>query len=137
LSIDEEDAMPMHAITVPRAEARRTETPNAVMTTFASPSLGGARGLSLWQVEMRAGREGPAHAFDSEQVWMVAAGEISVRLGDETVALAQGDTIVLPARVVRRISAVSDARMIVCGHGDAVTSVPGEDAPRGTPPWIS
>ena len=44
-------------------EARRTETPNAVMTTLASPTLGGAR-QALWRVDMTGGQAGPLHAFD-------------------------------------------------------------------------
>ena len=32
------------------ADTRRTETPNATMTTLASPTLGASGGLSLWQV---------------------------------------------------------------------------------------
>ena len=55
-------------------QARRTETPNAVMTTFASPTQGASRELSLWQVDMRAGQAGPEHVFDSEQVWHMLDG---------------------------------------------------------------
>ena len=40
-------------------QARRTETPNALMTTLASPSQGPTAGLSMWRVEMRAGQQGP------------------------------------------------------------------------------
>lgn len=127
----------MHATPVHASERRRTETPNAVMTTFASPTLGGSSGLSLWQVEMHAGQRGPLHEFDSEQLWAVAAGQISMQIETETVALEEGDAVVLPAGAVRQISALTDARMIVCGHGDAVASVPDEDGPRGVPPWIS
>lgn len=39
--------------------ARRAATPNAIMTTLASPSLGSSAGLSLWQVQMNAGQRGP------------------------------------------------------------------------------
>ena len=39
-------------------QARRTETPNALMTTLASPSQGPTAGLSMWWVEMRAGQQG-------------------------------------------------------------------------------
>ena len=35
--------------------ARRTETENAVMTTFGSPTQGDAGVLSMWQVDMRQG----------------------------------------------------------------------------------
>ncbi|MGZ4276841.1 MAG: hypothetical protein ACXVFK_09020 [Solirubrobacteraceae bacterium] len=51
--------------------------------------------------------------------------------------LAAGDTVVLPVGDLRRVCAVSDARMLVCGRGDAVVRVDGEDAPRGVPPWMA
>ena len=58
------------AISLVRAgQARRTETPNALMTTLASPSQGPTAGLSMWRVEMRAGQQGPPHVFDTEHVW--------------------------------------------------------------------
>src|SRR5581483_367223 len=63
---------------VRNANARRTETPNATMMTLASPTLGPTDGLSLWQVEMDAGRSGPRHVFDSEQLWTVRQGRIVV-----------------------------------------------------------
>jgi quercetin dioxygenase-like cupin family protein len=111
---------------------RVTETPNAIMTTLASPSLGSAE-LSLWQVSMAAGQRGPLHAFDAEQIWHVLAGAVDVS-GRE---LAAGDTLVLPAGELRRITALSDARIVVCGRGDAVVRVAGEPEPRGVPPWIA
>jgi quercetin dioxygenase-like cupin family protein len=50
--------------------------------------------------------------------------------------LSPGDTVVLPAGTERQVTARADAQLIVCGRGDAVVQVPGEAAPRGTPPWI-
>jgi hypothetical protein len=44
---------------------------------------------------------------------------------------------VLPAGAERQVTATTAARLIVCGHGDAVAAVPGEDAARGTPAWIA
>jgi quercetin dioxygenase-like cupin family protein len=122
---------------VTAAEKRRTETPNATMITLASPTLGGTAGLSLWRVSMRAGSRGPLHVVDSEQVWTVLAGAVTITLGDEEHELRSGDTIVLPASVARRIEATRPAQFLVCGHGTASVSVPGEEAPRGTPPWIA
>jgi len=60
------------------ADTRQTVTPNATMITRASPTLGGSARLSVWEVRMPAGSEGPLHAFDSEQVWTVLAGELDV-----------------------------------------------------------
>jgi quercetin dioxygenase-like cupin family protein len=121
-----------------RADAtRRTETPNATMTTLASPTLGATAGLSLWWVQMAAGSSGPRHVFDSEQVWTAVDGRVTVQLGADRHELGPGDTLVVPAGAERQIHAVTPARLLVCGHGDAVVRVTGEDAPRGTPAWIS
>ncbi|MFC4588275.1 cupin domain-containing protein [Sphaerisporangium corydalis] len=93
-----------------RAESRRTETPNAVMTTFASPTLGES-GVVLWRVDMRAGQSGPVHAFDVEQVWTVLSGGASVLLDGEKPAadgrrfvVGPGDTLVMPADVRRQLT---------------------------------
>ncbi|HXP20245.1 MAG TPA: cupin domain-containing protein [Streptosporangiaceae bacterium] len=119
------------------SQVRRTETPNAVMTTLASPSQGPTTALSLWRVEMRAGQRGPSHAFDSEQVWHVMAGEVDIAADGQVVRLARGDTVVLAAGTERQVQAVTDTRLMVCGYGTAVVSVTGEDSTRGVPAWIS
>ena len=122
---------------VRNANARRTETPNATMTTLASPTLGPTDGLSLWQVEMAAGASGPRHVIDSEQLWTVREGRIVVDVAGESCTLEQGDTLVLAAAAERQIHATTDALILVCGHGHAIASVPGETSSRGTPPWIA
>jgi quercetin dioxygenase-like cupin family protein len=123
--------------TVRAAQSRRTETPNATMTTLASPTLGPTDGLSLWLVEMEAGAAGPLHVFDSEQLWTALAGEVTITVDGTPTELAAGDTIAIPAAVERQVTARTATRLIVCGHGAAVVTVPGEEAPRGTPPWIA
>lgn len=123
--------------TVRAAENRRTETPNATMTTLASPTLGPTAGLSLWRVEMEPGATGPLHAFDREQLWTVLDGELTIAVDGTATDLAAGDTVVIPPAVERQVSARTAARLIVCGPGEAIATVPGEDAARGTPPWIA
>lgn len=126
----------MSVAPVRSAQARRTATPNAVMTTFASPTQDPSQGLSMWRVEMVAGRTGPVHVFDSEQVWHLLTGEARFEVDGAVVPLAAGDSLVLPAGAVRQVTAGTDAEFLVCGHGTAIASVPGEDSSRGTPPWI-
>jgi quercetin dioxygenase-like cupin family protein len=119
------------------SQRRRTETPNATMTTLASPSLGPSSALSMWRVEMAAGAQGPRHTFDSEQLWTVLEGAVSVAVAGQTIELVEGDTVVLPAGAERQICATTPAQLLVCGSGDAVVRVPGESEPRGTPAWIA
>ena len=118
-------------------ERRRSETPTGVMTTLASPTLGATTGLSMWEVAMTAGASGPLHVFDSEQIWTVLHGELSVATAGQREDLRSGDTIVIPANLERQVFAQTDVRLFVCGHGNAVAQVPGEPEPRGTPAWIA
>jgi quercetin dioxygenase-like cupin family protein len=86
------------------ADSRRTETPNAVMTTLASPTQGGA-GHSVWRVDMRPGQAGPLHAIDAEQVWTVLDGGATVELDGHSHSVGPGDTLVMSADMPRRVSA--------------------------------
>jgi quercetin dioxygenase-like cupin family protein len=119
------------------AERRVTETLNAVMTTFASPTLGGAE-RPVWRVDMRPGAEGPHHVFDVEQVWVVIGGAARVEIGDEIHALAEGDTAVIPAGRPRRILAdpALGLAAIVTAHAGARASLP-DGTDRGVPGWIA
>jgi quercetin dioxygenase-like cupin family protein len=120
-----------------RGQARRTETPNAVMTTLASPTLGGAE-RSLWRVDMAPGQAGPAHRFDAEQIWTALSGAATVELDDAAHVLGPGDTIVIPAHLARRILADPAA-----GFSAIVTAAPqaraalADGTDRGVPAWIS
>lgn len=118
------------------ARARRTETPNAVMTTLASPTLGGSETMSLWTVAMEQAARGPLHAFDSEQVWSVLEGEIVFSVDGVDRGLVAGDSIVIPAGTMRQVTAKTAAKLIVCGSGLAIVSVEGEAESRGTPAWV-
>ena len=86
---------------------------------------------------MTEGASGPLHVFDSEQIWTVLDGELSVVIDGQREDIRSGDTVVIPAELERQISARTDVRLLVCGHGNAVARVPGEPDPRGTPAWIA
>jgi quercetin dioxygenase-like cupin family protein len=99
----------MHVIR--SAETRRTETPNAVLTTLASPTQGNSN-QAVWRVEMTAGHAGPLHGIDAEQVWTVLAGGANVEVGADQANVGTGDTIVLPADVSRRITADTEEGLV-------------------------
>lgn len=124
------------------ADSRRTQTPNAVMTTLASPTQGSA-GQALWRVDMQPGQTGPLHGIDAEQIWTVLSGGATVQLGAESVSVAPGDTVVIPANLSRQISADPDAGFvaIVTGRAGQQAYVLGESCavPAGetvTPAWV-
>lgn len=122
---------------VRHAESRRTETPAALMTTLASPTLGGAR-RPVWRVDMRPGQEGPPHLIDTEQVWTVLHGSATIDIGGDAVVVAAGDTVVVPGAVPRRVVAGPDAGLaaIVVGEAGARAGlVDGTD--KGVPAWVA
>jgi quercetin dioxygenase-like cupin family protein len=89
---------------VRHADCRRTETPNGVMTTLASPTQGASTGLALWRADMDADRRGPRHAADAEQVWSFLEGTATIDLGGREFTVAPGDTVVMPADVPRQVT---------------------------------
>jgi quercetin dioxygenase-like cupin family protein len=116
--------------------ARRVETPNAVMTTYASPSQGGAT-QALWRVEMAPGAVGPLHVMDGEQIWTVLAGAAAVTVDDERIDADAGDTVVLDAGRPRRIAADLEHGLtaLVTGRGADTARGPGREPT--VPPWIA
>ncbi|MEE1787801.1 cupin [Streptomyces sp. SP17BM10] len=130
------------------ADARRTETPNAVMTTYASPTQC-STALAMWHVDMAARKRGPLHAMDVEQIWTLLSGSASVDLAGETLSVSAGDTVVFPADVARQISTADGFTAVVAGlspahayNPDAVTpegacALAPKDDERMLPSWIA
>lgn len=122
---------------ITRAERRRTTTPNATMTTLASPTLGSAE-HALWRVTMRPGQVGPLHVIDQEQIWTVVAGGATVEVGDTAERVGPDDTIVLAPDVVRRIVADPAAGLeaiVLSGTPAHAKEADGTD--HGTPAWMA
>ncbi|GLZ07674.1 hypothetical protein Acsp03_51400 [Actinomadura sp. NBRC 104412] len=127
---------------VRQADCRRTETPNGVMTTLASPTQGGAADLALWRVDMIPDRRGPRHAADTEQVWSCLDGAATIDLGGQELTVGPGDTVVMPADVPRQVTTGPDGGFSAVVTAPAGTQVyvlaePGEEqrpcdlAPKG------
>ncbi|MFJ7154391.1 VOC family protein [Streptomyces sp. NPDC101118] len=108
------------------------ETPNARMTTHASPSRGSSE-LSAWTVTMTAGQAGPDHSVSREQVWTVTSGALEVVSGDRKERVAAGQTLVLSPGAVRRIEAPEDVTAYVVMRADGVVAVPGTEGTRPLP----
>ncbi|WP_433345479.1 cupin domain-containing protein [Microtetraspora malaysiensis] len=117
-------------------EARRSETPGGVMTTFASPTQGGAA-TALWRVDAKPDAAGPLHDFDTEQVWAFTAGKASVELGGENFEVAPGDTVVMPRSTPRRVTAGPEGYSAVVTAAAGATALLADGTVHGVPAWIA
>jgi quercetin dioxygenase-like cupin family protein len=89
-------------------------TPNATMTTFAAPSRGSTE-LTTWRVSMAEGASGPSHVVDREQVWLPLTGTLTVVADGVSTVVGPGQSVVLPAGVVRTVSTPDGpAEAVVC-----------------------
>ncbi|MFD6158176.1 cupin domain-containing protein [Nocardia sp. NPDC060256] len=120
---------------IQHTETRRTETPAGVMTTLASPTQGGSS-LALWRVEVPADTSGPVHFIDTEQIWTIVSGRATIDLGGVKLTAAEGDTVIMPADVLRQVSTVEGFTAIVTAQASAKAGVPGSDT-MVVPPWIA
>ncbi|RMI41433.1 cupin domain-containing protein [Streptomyces triticirhizae] len=109
-------------------------TPAATMTTLASPSLGSAE-LSTWRVEMAPDTSGPEHSVDREQIWTLTRGTLEITAEGTTHTARAGQTVVLPAGMVRRVNcpAGEPAEALVAMAADGRAAVPGDATSRPVP----
>ncbi|MEV5574109.1 cupin domain-containing protein [Spirillospora sp. NPDC052269] len=107
------------------AESRRTETPNGVMTSLATPTQGGTSKLAVWKVDAVPGVTGPLHVFDNESVWTCLSGAATFTVGDDRVDVASGDTLVLPGGVARQMVVSADGyQAVVAAPAGSLVHVP-------------
>ncbi|GCD93381.1 cupin domain-containing protein [Embleya hyalina] len=123
-------------------EARVTKTPNAVMTTYASPTQGGTD-TALWRVDMSPATTGPLHTIDTEQIWTIIAGALTVTIDNDQFTATTGDTLILPADTPRQLHAHPESGFSAIAtspaqsHAYVPTSDPNSRSNRITPPWIA
>lgn len=116
-------------------EARITETPNATMTTIASPTVSGSS-TSMWLVNMLSDATGPVHAMDSEQSWYVLSGTMQCEIDGDIHRLEAGDSLRVSGRVTRQFTAITDVTMMVTGESAATAST-GDGSNPVVPPWLA
>jgi quercetin dioxygenase-like cupin family protein len=119
-------------------DTRRTTTPAAVMTTLASPTIGAAAN-PVWKVEAPAGRPGPLHCIDTEQVWTLLHGTATLTADTETAELTAGDTTVIPADIPRRLTPGPETGFtaIVTGPAPMHAYTPDDTDTRNPLPWAA
>jgi mannose-6-phosphate isomerase-like protein (cupin superfamily) len=71
--------------------------PGLTITGLAAPSRG-ARETCVWRLALAANTPGTPHSLDREEIFVVLAGRAVAVIGDDTVELAPGDALIVPAR---------------------------------------
>jgi quercetin dioxygenase-like cupin family protein len=122
-------------VVIRQQDARRTQTPNALMTTLASPTQGEAA-TAVWRVDMQPSHAGPLHSIDEQQVWTVLSGGATVQLGDDSFDLAAGDTMVLPPDAPRRITSGNAGFVAVVVASAAMWAYPLPVGDKVKPAWV-
>ena len=67
------------------------------VTGLAAPSRG-ARETCVWRLALAPNTPGTPHSVDREEIFVVLAGRAAVTLGGETIELAPGDALIVPAK---------------------------------------
>ncbi len=99
------------------ARKQRIDEAWGSLTWLASSVVGNTDCLTVGRVVIKPGASNPRHYHAScEEILTLLSGRLEHAIGDETVTLDPGDTIVIPRGVphsARNISKV-DADMVVC-----------------------
>lgn len=91
------------------AEAARAETSWGSLRWLASREIGNVAGMTLGRVVIRRGQSNPRHAHQTcEEVLYLLAGRLEHTVGDQTVILEPGDTLVICAGVFHNARSVGD-----------------------------
>ena len=80
------------------SDAPHFNLPGLQVTGLASPTRG-SRETSVWRLTLSASTPGTRHTVDREELFVAVAGRAVAWLGEDTVELSAGDTLVVPPHV--------------------------------------
>lgn len=96
----------------------------------------GAAESALWQEEHQSGFCVPLHLHDCEEIIAVVEGEIEATVGEQRLAIAANQSVLIPRWVPHGFRVVSDGPVRL--HAFFASARPGIfrlDGTRSTPPW--
>jgi quercetin dioxygenase-like cupin family protein len=117
------------------AETTYIDTPGNNATAGIATASRGATEVSVIRQRQQPGGGNPPHTHDREEVMLVTEGIVDVRIGDETVQLHAGDTLVVPAQTVHQLANAGDteaAWLLIAPAGVGFFHANGE---RADPVW--
>lgn len=100
---------------------------------LAAPSRG-AHETTTYRVALAAGDELPRHEHDHEEVLHVLSGSMTAHLDGEVIALAEGDTVVIPPGVPHHSTGGPEGAQVLAVMPTG-TGLIRPDGQRVVPPW--
>ena len=122
----------MPVLTTPTAPTHQLE--GTAFTSLATPSRG-STDTSVWTVEIAPGTPATPHRLTREEIFVVLAGNASVRLDRTTDTAAPGDAIVVPPDTDFALANAGDVplRLLCCMPVGGRARL--ADGTVITPPW--
>ncbi|AZI42464.1 cupin domain-containing protein [Deinococcus psychrotolerans] len=102
---------------------------------LATPSLG-AQEVSVVRQHQIPGGFNPVHTQDHEEVMVLLSGSVTISSGEERVALAAGDSLIVPPQTLHRVDNTGPTEaewLIVSVAGVRLFREDGEEA---CPAWL-
>jgi quercetin dioxygenase-like cupin family protein len=116
------------------AEHPTFELGGNAITSFAAPARG-SQEIALYHAEVPPGGGLPPHTHDHFDVFTVVAGGGVFHLGDDTVDVAVGDSVVVPIGVRHFLEAGSEGASIIVSML-AGTRLIRDDGSEAVPEWV-
>lgn len=101
---------------------------------FASPSRGATETM-CWRIELGPAQTLPPHRHDREEVVHVVSGSLTAVLDGKETAVAEGDTVMIPAGTLHRTFTRESERAMLLAMMPAGTIMIRPDGERVVPPW--
>lgn len=111
-------------------------TPGGNHTDSLATKGRGATEVSVILQQQEPGGQNPPHTHDREEVMVLRQGSVTVQVGEERVALAAGDTLIVPARTLHRIENTGTERaewLLIAPAGVRFFGATGEEM---VPAWV-
>lgn len=95
-------------MTIVHGESAETfEMQGNMMTKPIAPSTG-AREIMAWRGKMQAGTASPPHVHDHEEMVIILAGTVKVKIGEKEYTLQAGDAFEVPPQTLHQVINGSD-----------------------------
>jgi quercetin dioxygenase-like cupin family protein len=89
------------------------EIPNVRFRSLATPRVGTSEN-AVWRVRFAPGAISAPHSLTREEIFVVLAGQLTVRMQGAEQLAREGDAIVVPAGVEFSVTAHDEAELLCC-----------------------